>query len=300
MKRILVPTDFSDTADVAVQYAGKLAQKTGARLYLIHILDVLGINEEDEEGRWATDLQEEGSGWTLFKAMLVRKTKERMMDTISRNVPEGVDVYDNIALGNTAPLIADAIEEYDPELVVMGTHGITGNSRFAGSNAQKVVRKSKVPVLTLKQPIQGDIKSIAFASDFSDEACEALPLVEAYADIIGAEISLVKVITPSLFSSTKESKEELREFLSKNKKDYPYRFYNSDRTEKGIIEFAAEENMDMIALATHGRSGFNQFFDQSVAEGIVNHAPRPVLTINIGDGHGEKPRAKDLEGLGMR
>jgi nucleotide-binding universal stress UspA family protein len=74
----------------------------------------------------------------------------------------------------------------------------------------------------------------------------------------------------------------MQEFVNRYQLDnYQFTIYNDDSEEKGIIHFSEEVNADVIAVATHGRTGLSHLLSGSIAEDIVNHANRPVLTINL-------------------
>ncbi|MEX0967860.1 MAG: universal stress protein [Bacteroidia bacterium] len=284
MKKILVPTDFSECANYAVRFAGTLARKLNAKIYLLHVIDVLGIEESTEEGRWATEQREGGSGMVPFKIALMKKTKTQMEETISTYL-EGVEVEDEIEMGNASRHILIAMEKYKPDLVVMGTHGTSGfDEELIGTHAERVARKSAVPLLAIKHPVEREIRKLLFASNFDEkETPEVFHKVEKLAKDLGADIHLVKVVTPSLFSGTKETRSQIRKFLDKaGASEYPFSLFNDTSTEKGIVHFADEIDADMVVLGTHGRSGFSQLFKSSVAEGLINHSFIPVLSVPIG------------------
>jgi nucleotide-binding universal stress UspA family protein len=97
---------------------------------------------------------------------------------------------------------------------------------------------------------------------------------------IGAEIHLVKINTPSMFESTRTSMEKMKSFAE----DFEInaasmQVYNSTSEEEGILEFADDVDADMIAMSTHGRTGFLHLLSGSIAEDVVNAAQRPVWTM---------------------
>jgi K+-sensing histidine kinase KdpD len=165
----------------------------------------------------------------------------------------------------------------------MGSHGASGwEETFVGSNAEKVVRRSSCPVLIVKEQFKLDeVKSIIFAADFNEDNY-VIDLVKATQELLGAQLHLVKINTPSNFISDHSRKHTMQEFAMKNQlQNYTINVYNDKQEENGIIYFAEEVNADLIALGTHGRTGLQHLLSGSIAEGVVNHSKRPVWTCKI-------------------
>lgn len=125
-----------------------------------------------------------------------------------------------------------------------------------------------------------DIQKVVFASDFNDVPEEVIKRLKAAVETIDADLYLVKINTPSMFESTRTSMEKITEFV-KNFKVNPKStmVYNSATEEDGILEYAEDIDADMIAMSTHGRTGFLHLLSGSIAEDVVNAAKRPVWTM---------------------
>jgi nucleotide-binding universal stress UspA family protein len=144
-KRILVPVDGSDTADLALDAAIRLAQAFGSRIRLVHVLDeVVWMTGYDVYG---------GSSAGLYDAMrdwgdeLLRKAMERAR---TGGVEADMMLFDKPGqrLGET---VAQAAKLWDADLVVVGTHGRKGFNRLLlGSGAEQVIRMAPVPALVIR------------------------------------------------------------------------------------------------------------------------------------------------------
>ena len=170
------------------------------------------------------------------------------------------------------------------ELIVMGTHGTSGLNEFLiGSNAEKVVRFAECPVLTVRDKINyPTIKNMVFASTFYGETERAFPRIKNIADRFGAHLYLLKVITPNAFETTRYTKKLMTDFAhAQQLTNYSIHCYNESSVEKGVLNFAEDEKVDLISIETHGRKGLSRLFVGSIAEDITNHAQRPVLTVKI-------------------
>jgi nucleotide-binding universal stress UspA family protein len=140
LKRILVPTDFSETSEAALRYGVELARRFGARLYLLHVAEHPGEAVEDE------------CSTGLF---------ERMQNDAYDRLPYLLNVKDRrelrpecaMRLGTPWEEIVQHADEHDIDLIVMGTHGRDGLARvLLGSVAETVVRRALCPVLTVHHP----------------------------------------------------------------------------------------------------------------------------------------------------
>jgi nucleotide-binding universal stress UspA family protein len=144
--RILVPTDGSTVAEAAVDHAVDLAEKYDAELHALFVADVdavsygLGTEQLDRisQGNFGgmTDLRDDAEAATGY----VRDNAE----------PLGVSVVEHHAGGRPHAVIADYAEEYDVDLIVMGSHGRSGVRRaLLGSVTERTLRSTHVPVLVV-------------------------------------------------------------------------------------------------------------------------------------------------------
>ena len=139
-KKILFPTDFSHTGDAALNTAATLAREWGAKLIIAHV----------EEPPLAY------GGGEMYYGMPEPRTADlaKMLEEV---VPGKTPVpcEHRLITGEPSEAIIRLAEAEQVDLIVMGTHGRTGLSRFLmGSVAEAVVRGAKCPVLTLKQPVE--------------------------------------------------------------------------------------------------------------------------------------------------
>jgi universal stress protein A len=137
--RILVPTDFSPNSEIALGLATSLARDSGGEIVLAHV-ETIPLT---------------AAGGEYFYAIPEPPTEELMEKLQHVNPPDSrVPVERRLLAGDTADAIVRIAESEHIDLIVMGTHGRKGLSRFLmGSVAEAVVREAPCPVLTVKQPI---------------------------------------------------------------------------------------------------------------------------------------------------
>jgi universal stress protein A len=141
IQRILVPTDFSESADAALTYAIDLAVTLGAAVSLIHVFD-----DPFAGGRYTAEYIPMPAE---MRAEMLANLRKRLADVIAgRGYSE---VTPELLVGSTAGAIVDAARERTADLIVMGTHGRHGMAHLLlGSVAERVVRTAPCPVLTVR------------------------------------------------------------------------------------------------------------------------------------------------------
>jgi len=271
MKKILVPTDFSECSINALNAALKVASKTGAHIELVHVYDrpVIGFVDLNIDHK-------------KNKAMLLKA--QHTMDTMVAELESEVIVNPHILADIPLTEIMDQKQFSDIDLIVMGSQGSEGlRELFIGSNTEKVVRKSKVPILSLKED-QGsfELKNIVLASNFYKELEGVFEQMDSFLKVFNPHYNLLKVVTPGNFETSHYSRTIMNEFADRfDLKDYSIHIYNDNNIEAGILNFAKEIKADAIVIATHGRKGIEHLINGSLAEDVVNHAITPVLSFKL-------------------
>lgn len=280
MKTILVPFDFSDQAENAFEFAQGLAKKTNAHLKLLHVLETPTMTSLGTMGT-----VESGHGIDQIYVMeLVEKRKKQLAAIEAEHKEADFKFSTKLIFGNPYAGISNEVAEFDANLIVMGSKGSSGlEELLIGSNTEKVVRNATCPVITIKDKRDvNDIKTIVFASDFTKESATVVNKLKKLTSALSAQLCLVKINTPSIFENSRDSLRSMQEFIKEHElENAKFEIYNSSSEEEGIIEYAEDINADMIAMATHGRTGFLHLLSGSIAEDVVNHAKRPVWTMKV-------------------
>jgi len=295
IQRLLAATDFSETAAAGLDWAVEIASRHGARIYLVHALQLPGAT---------TDFIVSPPDWSeAIQAAALR----RLEAEAARVADRGVEVTTDLRLGAAAEAILEAAEERDADLVALGTRGLTGlRHLLLGSTAQRVVQQSRRPVLGVHP---GDaskhraLRRILVPTDFSRDAEEAaravrrllpadgepprlillhvyhlpveftaygtVPTSLAWMDDIGGEIE------SRLESLAADLRQDGIEVEIAAREGYP---------PEAIVEEAAKRGADLVAMGTHGRSGLRHLLLGSTAERVVAMAPCPVLTVRRREG----------------
>jgi nucleotide-binding universal stress UspA family protein len=212
---------------------------------------------------------------------MIRKAKRELYELALKIQEKGLTVSTELKIGNPFHGISTIIGERDVDLVVMGTYGHSRLERiFVGSNTEKVIRRSKRPVLTVHEPPGSQLyKNIVYAicSDSDDFAFSNV--IKTAQQLYDSTIHLVRINTPSNFAPDRLMKTSIQKFADRlGLRNYTLNIFNDNTEEEGILCFAESIQADLIGLVTHSRSGFSHLLTGSISEEIVNYSRRPVLT----------------------
>jgi nucleotide-binding universal stress UspA family protein len=274
MKRILVPVDFSQYSVEALKVAAQIARKNKYEIILLHLLEL---------PHQASDAFGNGNSIPeiiLFKNKAINKLEE-LMDA---DFLEGIEISEAIEFKKVDLGIIDASLKNDVDLIVMGSHGTSGfNEILVGSNTEKIVRYSNIPVLVIKKGLKEfRAHNFVFASDFSKETRKPFRKMLEFAKIFNSKLFLVMICSPASFKTTYTAEKIMEDFIAHfDIENYSSHIYNDTNIENGIVNFANSVDADLIGMCTHGRTGLVHFYNGSISEDLVNHAIKPIITFKI-------------------
>ena len=283
-KNILFATDFSSAASAAVPFAAELTKRYGAKLYALYVRPPV-VNPMTPPLTWG--------GLEEAAAVEDARHEKELANAFSGIQPEIL-----MKEGDIWSSLTSAIEEKNIDLIVMGTRGRSGISKFVlGSIAEEIFRQAPCPVLTVgpntpapgKQ--SGEITKILFATDFSPESSAAAPYAVSLAQECQAYLTLLHVIKAAKAGDlvqagdlVKSSTQLLHNLLPAEAELWcvpEYLVEQGDPAEK-ILEVAARTGAELIVLGVRQPSGFPgaaTHLPIATAHKVVSHAACPVLTI---------------------
>lgn len=276
MKNILVPCDFSKPSIEAFKMAVDIASKSKGIVTVLHVIHISTMYDPNFLGepvpysqQFFTSMEEDAK--TAFTEMQKNYGKNQKMNL-------------EITVGGLFESINRVTEEKQIDLVVMGTSGSSGVQEIIiGSNTEKAVRFSKVPVLAVHQASEiNSLKNILLPTTGNLDQSDFISKVKDLQAFLKAKLHILLINTPNDFKRDEEGKEILTEYVKHYQlSNYELHFKSYKKEEEGIIDFASTTKMDLIAMATHSRRGLAHLFSGSVTENVVNHVPTPVWTYSI-------------------
>jgi nucleotide-binding universal stress UspA family protein len=286
---LLVPIDFSEHADAALDCALALAKASGGRVHLVHAYEIpLGTIPP--------------YGVEVPQALLlgVRDAAARRLEKVTQRAQgAGIPVEAHLAHGPAASTIVETAQQLGVDLVVMGTRGLTGLKHvLLGSVAERVVRTAPCPVLTLKSDCAGfaRVERILVPSDFSEHARPALELALELAREHGASIHLLHAyelptsvtmaygiaVPQTVWDGVQEAAAaELAKLVEQVKAagvQVTSQLVTAPAAD-AIADAATAQRANVIVMATRGLTGLKHVLLGSVAERTLRIAPCPVLTV---------------------
>jgi nucleotide-binding universal stress UspA family protein len=297
-KTILVPLDGSELAEIAIPYAEELAGKFGSKVIL---LNVRKPSEDPNNPELEAYLKE-------MIAIVEQDIKKSPDLPLGEKVKvESVTIGLSGLLTHPAEEILNYTEKKNISLIIIATHGRTGIKRWAlGSVAEKVVRASTKPILLVRANIDGhkkiSLSNILVPLDGSKQSETLLPYIKNLASELKSKIILLHVISQpyQIYTGTEGvvevcyTREELK-MKRVDAKNYLERlgrlcigkgiiFSTQVRVGEAaeeIIKLAEKHNIDLVAMSTHGRSGFSRWEHGSIADKVLHAGNTPLLLVRL-------------------
>jgi nucleotide-binding universal stress UspA family protein len=274
MKTILVPTDFSDGAFKAVEYAINFAKEFNGKIIICHAFELpaQGIN-------LMIDISSE-----LEKNAKVELQKLEYKIG-QKNLGELVSIEYIALIGDLNDVLKTLTEQFNADLVIMGTKGESDfASKLFGTNTVSVIKNCKISLLVV--PRKADyrpIKNIAFAIDYlrpaSDKTLKELRSIALHNN---AKLSLVNVHTDGEIGEFIASVKDMQDWYQKELEgvDIDFVFVENYQIEDGVFEFIRHNDIDMLAMITRKHSFFDEIFRKSISEELALHSGIPLLTMH--------------------
>ena len=303
-KRILVPLDTSKLAEIALPYAEELAVKLGSEVILMHVRTSADAPDKPEH--------------RVYLSKMAAAVEQHIKKSPALPPGEKVKVASAITgspsvITNAAEEILDYAARENISLIVMATHGRTGIRRWTlGSTANKVARASKCPVLLIRAntdvPKSIHLDKILVPLDGSKQGEAVLPYIENLASRLKTRINLLNVVEPpyhiypysagtGYYGSagivrvpyTEEEVKPLKVVAEKYVKSVSEKLMaegikTSHEVRTGsageeIIKAEGEMHPDMVAMSTHGHSGFGRWEHGSIADKVLHAGNTPLLLV---------------------
>lgn len=266
MKRILFPTDFSDAADVALNFALEIARAGN--------MEILVIN--------AYDLPYAQNVMSTSLIDIMRKNSEEGLQAVVKKIEDaGVTASSKSLMGNPIRVVKE-ISKKDPDcMVVMGTKGASGVEEvLIGSNAASVLQSTDVPVLAI--PAESEfrmIERIVYCTDFrSNKNDRALRRLATLAKIFEAEVMILHVQQEGQADLASDQRTKFDHHLSTCK--HSFHILKDHNVEEAILNFAKEKDANLLALLTRKHGIIRGLFHSSLTNKMAFHSKVPLLALH--------------------
>lgn len=279
MKKLLVPTDFSANAMKAVTYSAEIAKRTGAAIYLLHVIEPI-TDRIRQPYALHERLEEEITSARLSELKTLK-------DTVSALYP-GVSIETALSRGTVATAILDFAQNVRADIIVMGTQGASGLKEvFLGSVTGGTIGRTKIPVLAVPaEYLMEEPDAIVFATNRFEENRQVLDKIVELACLFNAMIHAVIFVDTDTSDSADyiDSRKKLNNYIDFLKHTYSNLSFtgelvNGKEFEETIEAYDTKNEVDIIAMITYPKSFWEKLLKKSVTKKMALHSKIPVLAI---------------------
>lgn len=281
---ILFPTDGGEGSTPVFDHVLDLAARHDATVHVLNVVDTTHDTVTRVSGTLVDALEREGEA-------VVAAAAERAAE-------RGVSTVTDVVRGAVAGAITDYAVENDVDLVAMPTHGRTGLERLLlGSVTERVLRTAPVPVLALRPDEDAGrypSRNVLVPTDGSDCAAAALDHGIAIAAETGATLHVLSVVDVASLGADVHSQVQVDSLEADARavvesataaaeaagvESVAGSVEAGSSIHRAILSYADENDVDLVAMGTHGRSGLDRILLGSVTEKTLRTAPAPVLAV---------------------
>ncbi len=268
MKKILCPVDFSDAAQNAIAYAGKLAKATGSSLQLVNVQPSNATANSEHQ-------------------LAVGAVTERLNE-LSEEVRKFLKISCEAEVVESPSLLSDVIAGISEEadIIVMGSHGVENLLEFfRGSNTYHAIRRTKIPVMLIPDGcLYSEIENVVYAYDYLSERKLPLKQIKSFMNSLVCDVTVLQVNEEAISEDVNEEMKELQYIISEEWKDEDtmIRFdaIRSSDIAPAINSYMNRNQSDVLALCTTHRNFLQEMFHKSVIKTISEIADYPVLVFH--------------------
>ena len=273
---IMVPVDFTPVSYRAIEFLAFLMDRTPINTHLVHVIEV-------NSAEWAGSI---AASDTLNKAELTEEVQlaEQKFTSLKQHVDFSFTM--EIVFGGLTTSLATYADQHSIDLIIMGTAGADGwLEKISGSEAQHVVRFTHVPVITIHRDAAiSPIHNLLWVADFEAEKQpeQSIATIKMLQQLFHAKIHLLQIINLEDEDRAQQLRGKMQTFAEQlGLQRYELHLHRNYKVPAGVRNFNEVSAMDLVLIGTHGRKGISHLLYGSIAETLVNHCIRPLMTYHL-------------------
>jgi len=274
IQKIVIPYDFSETAELSLEHAVFMAKLLQSEITLLHIVETVSFTSAISHAL---------SG---FEKKIETATNEKL-EQLAREIhlKSGIALKIRTEVGRIYKKICAVAKEIDADVIIMGTHGSSGYQKFSvGTNTSRVVQEAPCPVLSVQTHAKGlGFRKIVIPVDESNESRQKVPFAVGLAKCYGARIHIVGLINFSgadLIRKFKIKVEQVEEFVMKHDLNYDTTFVEGNDLSGMTMKAAEAADADLLVIMTEQEPSITGYLLGTYATKVVNNSKIPVLSIH--------------------
>lgn len=293
IKKILVPTDFSETSMKALSYAIELAKRTQSEITILNVVESLLATNNPSFVSVPNSAE--------YEEVVLEACRTKLAElAYSKAEPDFPPLQTMAVLGRTYLEIVRCSKELSMDLIVMGTHGVSGIREFmVGSNAYRVVSEADCPVLTIQSTLKNGIfNKILLPFNDRQHSREKVRYALRLAQIYNASVHVLGVdeegTQKDTYKISKEA-EQIKAVADSKGIACTVEVVSENYYSNSLLNHAMETGADLIVeMRGMDKLNITEYFQESLEKSLVNHSPIPILTIKANF----NPDAVNLHGYG--
>lgn len=270
MKKVLFATDFSENAINAFFFALKMASRQKAHLLILHVFDI-------------------PTSWNYPHAEDAREMERQAKRTSEKQLKDKYDQLTGgikatyIAIGHpsTAGGIMASIQEYQPDLLVIGTRGNSSVKEvIAGSTSKAIIRQALIPVLLIPESgVDHDLRQVLYASDLHERDAQALSQLASLLEPFEPKITVVHVCTPNEYQGDEQMK-WFKEIVEENE-GVAFQLLLAENIYEELSSYISKYKFDLLVMLEKERHGFfDTLFHHDLVTKFEFRTSLPLLSFN--------------------
>ena len=274
MKKILFPTDFSETANNAFLYALNLAKSIDAQVYVLHVYELPMITGSLSAGL----IQNVYETVVLGSFENFKDNIPQLRQIAADNELSDIPLKFILEEGNFLYILRETIEEESVDFVVMGTNGNSGFERFLfGSNTINTITSMKIPILSVPQELSfKGFKNIGFTTIFDQKDKDALKYLIEIANRHQAKIHCMHVSKDGKFNQ-----QVLEDWKDQFANDpVVFEIYNDADPTNAVLDFIKEKQIDLLTVVSRNKGFFDNIFSPGFTKRIANKNITPLFVFH--------------------
>ncbi len=284
IKKILIPYDFSETAEIAVEHAVFMAKLHKADIVLVHVIESFSFTSAISSAF--------GKSQSEFENKLEFSTKDKLEKLTQKlHHDSGMKVVFRIEKGKIYKKIVQVAEEIEIDIIVMGTHGISGFQDFlVGSNTYRVVMSAPCPVISVQTHSKKiGFKDIVLPIDNSNSSRQKVKHCVEIAKHYNSIVHVAGMMTMSDVDVQRRFEikiHQVQTFLDEHEIAHTVKIFKTENSPTTTLNYSNQMNADLLIIMTDQEG--SGIFMGNFAQQLINQSKIPVMSIRPDEGDPEK------------
>lgn len=276
IKNIVVPTDFSETAELSIRHAITLAKLYGAEVHLVHVLESYTTNVNIPEFK-----EVDAVIVNLFEKV-EQKLKEYAHNL---SLETGITLHTHAATGGIKAKVINYAKKINADLIITGTHGTSGvREFFMGSNSYRIVSEAPCPVISVRNDDgKAEYKNIVMPIDNSPASRQKVVHATQLAKKLGATVHIVELCSTEdadAKAKLNQKVKQVAEYFTKHGVSFVVKELYGANLATLTMNYATTVDADLIVMMTEQEPNVSGFFMGPFAQQVINHSRVPVMSIH--------------------